>query len=132
MVLIQINTLIDIQLLLNGSDPNKYFTIKNGYTESTEEQLKELNKRLMKPLLKKQILNKLRIGIHSNTSVTFKTRFIEPNQDETQLVSQAYCSAISVSYSGITANLWEPFASLILQASYEATLWAGVIPANFT
>lgn len=46
---------------------------------------------------------------------------------ETQLVSQTYCSAISCAYGSLPLNLWEPMATLVLDAAYEATLWAAVL-----
>jgi hypothetical protein len=42
------------------------------------------------------------------------------------IVSQAFCSALPVAYSQVERQHWEPFASLILEAAYEATLWAAV------
>ena len=42
-------------------------------------------------------------------------------------VSQAYCSAMPVAYSSQTSQLWSAFAKLILQASYEATVCAGIL-----
>ena len=48
-----------------------------------------------------------------------------------QIVSQAYCFALPVGYSNSpTARNWEPFARLILDATYEATLAAAVINAK--
>ena len=38
-------------------------------------------------------------------------------------------SACSVSYSGNHKDLWEPMAKLVLEASYEATLWIAVLSA---
>ena len=46
------------------------------------------------------------------------------------LVSQAFCSALPVAYSRVPSSYWEPFASLILQAAYEATMWAAVLNAQ--
>merc|ERR1712146_789746 len=39
-----------------------------------------------------------------------------------QTVTQVFGSAISVSYSGATADAWEPMGRLVLRASYMATL----------
>jgi hypothetical protein len=39
-------------------------------------------------------------------------------------VSQAFCSALPVAYNRIAPSRWKAFASLVLQAAYEATLWA--------
>jgi hypothetical protein len=62
-----------------------------------------------------------------NTS-TFKTRLSTPGY----LVSQAYCSALPVSYSSHPAELWEPFARFILEGAYEATLRAAHLNAEQT
>lgn len=43
------------------------------------------------------------------------------------LISQAFCSAIPVSYSSVPSGLWEPLARLILEAAYEATFAAAVV-----
>lgn len=46
-------------------------------------------------------------------------------------MSQIYCSALAINYSRVKdKKLWEPLARLILEASYEATLLAGII--NFS
>lgn len=37
-----------------------------------------------------------------------------------------YCSAMSCGYSGVDNKLWEPLATLVLEASYEATLLAAL------
>lgn len=60
-----------------------------------------------------------------------------PAQTKTQtqaghLVSQAYCSALPVAYNDQSADLWQPFAQLVLDAAYEATLAAAVINAQQT
>ena len=43
-----------------------------------------------------------------------------------QRVSQAFCSAVPVSYSRVDPMLWEPLARLVLEAAYEATLRAAL------
>ena len=44
-----------------------------------------------------------------------------------QLVTQAFCSALPVRYSSLPSPLWKSFACLVLEAAYEATLFAGLI-----
>src|SRR5262249_26032352 len=44
--------------------------------------------------------------------------------------SQAFCSALPVAYSAIAARHWSRFARLVLEAAYEATLWAAVSNAQ--
>jgi hypothetical protein len=128
----QINNLEDVLKLLESD----YITVKNGYTFSSEEKLLLLNNKLINDYnLRDNIIKRVRIGIHNNIGVTFdkldrklypqNASFIEHKNG--QLVSQVFCSAISIAYSGLSKSLWEPFSILILQASYEATLWSAII-----
>lgn len=55
----------------------------------------------------------LKVGVQADTEVT--------DLDAGHRVTQVYCSAIPVGYSQIGRNEWEPFARLILNATYEAT-----------
>jgi hypothetical protein len=41
-------------------------------------------------------------------------------------VSQAFCSALPVAYGRVPEQAWGPFATLVLEAAYEATLLAAV------
>jgi hypothetical protein len=61
----------------------------------------------------------LRIGLQHETEVTLV--------GAGHTVTQAYCSAVPVAYSGLDPEMWEPFARLVLQAAYEATLAAAVV-----
>ncbi len=63
----------------------------------------------------------LRIGLHSDTEVTAHGA---PPQ---QRVTQAFCSALPVAYNRAPREHWAPFASLVLEATYEATLLAAVL-----
>lgn len=64
----------------------------------------------------------LRIGIQWNTQVTLK--------DSQHLVSQVYCSALPIAYTNHDVILWETFARLVLEASYETTILAGILNAR--
>ncbi len=66
----------------------------------------------------------LRIGVHADTEVTM--------DDAGHTVTQAFCSAMPVAYSPHSADEWEPFARLVLEAAYEATLAAAVVNAART
>lgn len=61
------------------------------------------------------------IGLHRDVQVT------EGEAKEQQHVSQAFCSALPVAYSSITDVKWQPFAELVLEGAYEATLWAELL-----
>lgn len=67
---------------------------------------------------------RLSIGLHWDVEAT------EAEGGERSLVSQAFCSAVPVAYSGIAPGHWERFAVLILEAAYEATMWAAVLNAQ--
>jgi hypothetical protein len=43
------------------------------------------------------------------------------------IVSQAFCSALPAAYSRVPPAHWKPFASLVLEAAYEATMLAAVL-----
>jgi hypothetical protein len=45
-------------------------------------------------------------------------------------VSQAFCSALPVAYTSVETRHWEPLATLVLEAAYEATLLAAILNAR--
>lgn len=63
----------------------------------------------------------LRVGVHSDVEVTDVEGTHRPR------VSQVFCSALPVAYSRVPSAHWKPFASLVLEAAYEATLLAAVL-----
>ena len=95
--------------------------MSNGYALASEEGLVEISKHL--EFSSESDLDKLRellrIGIQWNTEVTIAAG--------KRTVSQAYCSALPVAYSAHSSKLWERFSRLILEASYEATICAGIL-----
>ena len=101
------------------------WAMKNGYALPTRGSLQIVNGVLAaasEPELE-DLRGLLRIGIHTDVEVTDGPLRPGPS------VSQAFCSALPVSYSGIEAFAWHPFASLVLEAAYEATLLAGILNA---
>ena len=116
----QIDCLADIGKSLGNSD-NRLWEMKNGYALATENGLAEISKRLetFSDSDLDELRQLLRIGIQWNTEVTIA--------DSKHTVSQAYSSALPVAYSHHPSNLWEGFARLILEASYEATICAAIL-----
>ena len=45
-------------------------------------------------------------------------------------MSQAFCSALPVAYFNRPPRKWQPFAELVLEAAYEATLLATALNAG--
>ncbi|MDD2387914.1 MAG: hypothetical protein PHP52_14150 [Bacteroidales bacterium] len=97
------------------------WTMKNGYALVNQDGLLVINKRIAKlnEIQRENLKGKLKTGIQWNTEVTkSKTR---------HKVSQIYCSALPVAYSQIESFYWEYFARVILEATYESTLYAGIL-----
>lgn len=97
--------------------------MKNGYALCSKDGLDAIARHLG-ALAPKQIdvlRGKLSIGIHRDVEVTDSAKEPRP------LVSQAFCSALPVSYTTVPAVHWKPFASLVLEGSYEATMWAAAL-----
>lgn len=62
----------------------------------------------------------LRVGVHADVEVT------DNPQRSGQRVSQVFCSALPIGYSRLRTEEWEPFARLVLEAAYEATLFCAL------
>jgi hypothetical protein len=122
-----------------GNRRGEYWEVKNGYTNSTQYKLQQLCEvmRHLDDSVRDTWRDSIQIGLHTDVQVAFTSRgvlhptvygagYVEREAAEPQLVTQAFCSALSVSYSGLPAVLWEPLGRLILQATYEATMWAAL------
>ena len=116
----QIDCLEDIGKELD----NKKFHLwdmKNGYALVNKKGLLTINKQIssLSNSEREFLKGKLKIGVQWNTEVTIT--------EEKQIVSQIYCSALPVAYSEIESYYWESFARVILEATYEATLYSAMI-----
>lgn len=93
--------------------------MRNGYALCTTEGLRAIAALLGG--VSEEVLDDLRgrlaIGLHRDVEVT------DLDGDERRLVSQAFCSALPIGY-GVRSADWGPFARLVLEATYEATLLA--------
>jgi len=119
----QVDCLAEIGKALGNAD-GRLWKMRNGYALPTAEELKEIDSRLgmMSESELDELRSKLKIGLQWDTQVTV-------NGCE-HLVTQAYCSALPMAYSGLSSRLWERFARLILDAAYEATLATAVLNAS--
>lgn len=116
----QIDCLADIGEALGNSD-NRLWEMRNGYALASENGLIEISDKLQSASESEidELRKLLRIGIQWDTEVTIS--------DTRHTVSQAYCSALPVGYSHHPPELWSAFARLVLEASYEATICAGIL-----
>lgn len=118
----QLNNLSELEKIIDNKK-EKYFEIINGYSFAKEESLIRLT-----PIIEfnyEILLESIKIGLHEDVGVVYESRFKEIINDIR--VTQCYCSALSCAYSGIRNNYWHSFAKLVLDANYEATLWATLI-----
>jgi hypothetical protein len=101
-----------------GRPADSLWTMQNGYALCAAEGLRNIGGLLGKisEPEKDALRALLRIGVHTDVEVT------EADTAPPQLVSQAFCSALPVAYTGVPRSLWNPFAELVLEAAYEATL----------
>ena len=115
----QVNCLADMAAYL-GVD----IDMRNGYAFPTGAQLDEVHNLLLgaDESRRDELMAQLRIGMQWDTEVTLA--------DGGHTVTQAYCSALPIAYAEHDPARWEPFARLVLDAAYEATLAAAVVNAQ--
>ncbi len=111
----QLNGLADLCSTLGVDVP-----VKNGYALPSDGMLGRVNEMLigLDEPSRDELMGWLRVGVHADTEVTL--------QDAGHLVTQVFCSAVPIAYSGLSLQLWEPLARLVLDAAYEATFHAAL------
>ncbi len=119
----QIDCLRDVHQTLSP-DGQPLWEMRNGYALPTASTLTHFNRRSSElgEDGRDALRGALRIGIHRDVEVT--------RSRSRHLVSQAFCSALPLSYSHYSSPEWESFARLILEAAYEGTLLAAVENAS--
>ena len=117
----QIDCLADMGHAL-GNGSGQLWEMRNGYALCSEPGLAAIDGRLaaMSADGLDALRGLLRIGLHWDVEVTEAPA---PGQR----VSQTFCSALPVAYTTVAPPKWERFATLVLEAAYEATLLAGVL-----
>jgi hypothetical protein len=101
--------------------------MRNGYADCKPDGLDAIanHLRTLEPQKIDDLRSKLCIGIHQDVEVT------DGDREHRPLVSQAFCSALPVAYYGDrSSSQWEPFARFVLEAAYEATMWAAIVNAQ--
>lgn len=121
----QIDCLADLGAEL-GNAGERLWRMQNGYALATREGLLEIAERLRAAGgdERDRLRALLRIGVQWNTQATIGGCGHH--------VTQVYCSATPVAYSEHPPDLWEDFAKLVLEASYEAALCAAALNAAAT
>eukprot|EP01036_Dinobryon_divergens_P034504 gene34504-44590_t len=117
----QINNLEDVERFVLLKTGKRFWNVRNGYTFSSVESLQALSM-VLETIPPSEITDRIRIGLHTNVGVT--------DADGDVRVSQAYCSAMSCSYSGIDNDHWKSIASLALDGAYEATILSALLQSS--
>ncbi|MDM0022172.1 hypothetical protein [Variovorax saccharolyticus] len=125
----QLDGLADLGAALEratGRSVASLWGMRNGYALCKHEGLAAISRALVSSSNEEvdQLRGLLRIGVHSDVEVTDSPRSPGPT------VSQAFCSALPVAYTRIPSIEWTAFASLVLEAAYEATILAAVLNAR--
>lgn len=128
----QLNIFSNLLKEIQGDE--EWIETTNGYTLSDDTKLALFNKSLQSATAggtteRDKLMGLLNVGLHSNVQVPWTGKRYELLHQElqTQRVSQVFCSAVARSYSEGRSSAWEPFARLVLDASYEATLLLAAI-----
>lgn len=105
---------------LSGQPVAELWSMRNGYALASAEGLKAIASVLAArdSAALDALRGRLRIAVHYGAEVTDVAASPRPT------VSQAFCSALPVAYTRVPPSAWEPFARLVLDAAYEATLLA--------
>ncbi|CAL1162495.1 unnamed protein product [Cladocopium goreaui] len=114
-----------------GAAPS--FRVTSGYTQASHRELQKLNRSLSRLSNEdlEALRDTLRIGLHEEVQVTATAWGAKRLATEEQLVTQVFGSACSVAYNRDSSSEdWQPLATLILEASYEATLLAALKQAK--
>lgn len=125
----QLDGLADLGRALSealGRPVRDLWDMRNGYALCSQGGLNAIAGHLAKldPDQTDALRGRLHIGVHSDVAVT------DAEGERRPPVSQAFCSALPVAYTHVPPTHWAAFASLVLEAAYEATMWAAVLNAR--
>jgi len=112
---VQLNMLDGVEQAINNHSQG-YWRMQNGYVMPSQPGLLALRGYLSGLSVTEldQIKAKIKVGLQQNTQVTF--------EHTAHCVSQVYCSALPIAYLHYPVADWQPFAQMVLDAAYEATL----------
>ena len=124
----QLDGLHDLGVALSralGRPVEALWAMRNGYALCTPEGLSAIGDHLggADEAERDHLRGLLRIGVHRDVEVTDTATSPGPR------VSQAFCSALPVAYGAGPRARWAPFAQLVLEAAYEATLAQAALTA---
>jgi len=128
----QLLCLADLEEFLeNGGPQGNFFKVQGGYTLARSQQLARLKDAFSRLNSMDEARKRIRVGVHRDVQVTSRRWGRDPVRNPEHTVTQVYASACSVAYSHQSSTAdWESLAKLVLEAAYEATLWAALLNAQ--
>jgi hypothetical protein len=127
---LQIDCLTDVGQAFTaelGMPVEHLWKMENGYANCSQSGLEAIAAWIDAASVEQldAMRGRLRIGVHWDVEVTDAEAPVRP------LVSQAFCSALPVNYyPAVPQDFWKHFGSLVLEAAYEATLYAAICNAQ--
>ncbi|VWX58674.1 conserved hypothetical protein [Burkholderiales bacterium 8X] len=119
----QINCLADIAEIMKTAIGGPVVSMKNGYAQFPKGAATRIETYFanLGESDRKRLMGKLKVGIHGPVEIT------SDHLESGHAVTQLLCSALPLQdLDGPEKDLLRPFAQLILDATYEATLLAGL------
>jgi hypothetical protein len=132
----QLDALADVGAALSaatGRPVGELWRMQNGYALCAPDGLATIAGLLERSSNEERdsLRAALRIGLHSDVEVTDEEVARAERPGSPALVSQAFCSALPVAYCAPAPDsCWEPFATLVLEAAYEATMLCAALNAQ--
>lgn len=121
----QIDTLAGLGQVLSqqlGCPTGELWSMRNGYALATRHGLQRIVQLLQRSTGEQcdALRAELAVAVQRGADVT------DLPASQRHTVTQVFCSALPVAYSSVPSSLWAPFARLVLEAAYEATLLAAL------
>ena len=127
----QLDGLYRLGLELGNAD-GSLWTMQNGYCQATSSGLAAINGIIAAASEEKMdhLRGLLEVGIHWDMEVTSASS----TTASPLCISQIFCSALPVSYArrSVEKSEWKNFATLVLEAAYEATILGAIINREHT
>ena len=101
-------------------------TLANDYAMCSREGLDAISAHLarLRPDQVDALRGRLCVAFQKDVEVT------DTSGGQGPVVSQIFCSGLPVAYTNVPAHHWRAFAIFVLEAAYEATMWAGALNAQ--
>ena len=120
----QLNTLCDLEAEL-AKEGLPLWRVQNGYMMfSSARELEDITEWLRANFFERydELCGMLRFGLHQDVGINTYDKILDHD------VTQVYCSAVPVNENHVIFNKqsWQPLASMILNAAYEAMMWSGL------